>query len=162
MGRSNDEITSLGRSPADTSLPSLGVVVGATPHSTPHWLPFGITKCTRRVGSLKNSPHPSLIHVTDGYTSSKKGKHQGAGQSRGVTYRSHRLCSVKKWGAVNFFNFGNGKINVRSGCCSLVGSATIEWVHNFDLASKYVSDGYLNLAIDRELRPADHLTRHLV
>ncbi len=40
-------LTSLGRCSPDTALPSLGAVVAATPHSTPHWLPFDISNCAK-------------------------------------------------------------------------------------------------------------------
>ncbi len=50
-------VTSLGRCPADTALPSIGAVVEAAPHSILHWLPFAITKCAKRDGSFRNSPH---------------------------------------------------------------------------------------------------------
>ncbi len=65
----------------------------------------------------------------------------------------------QKFGAVNFSNFGNGIIDVKSCCSSVVGCATIKWVHNLDSASKGGSDGYLNLAKGQELRPAGRLTR---
>ncbi len=48
---------SRGRCNADAAFPSLEAVVAATTHSTPHWLPFGITKCTNRGGSFNNSLH---------------------------------------------------------------------------------------------------------
>ncbi len=62
----------------------------------------------------------------------------------------------RKLGAANFSNFCNGRIDVKSGCSSLVGCATTRWVHMLDSASKGGSD--VSLGIGRELRPADRLT----
>ncbi len=74
---------------------------------------------------------------------------------------THRSLLSRKLGAVNFSNFGNDRIDVKSDCGSLFGCATIKWVHKLDLASKGGSDEYLNLAIGRELRPIDRLSHNL-
>ncbi len=93
-------------------------------------------------------------------TSSKRKKTAGAiAFARGDSSVMPSLLR-RKLGAVNYSHFGNGRIDVKSGCSSLVGCVTIKWVHSLDSTSKGGSDGYLNLAIGRELRPADHLTRH--
>ncbi len=49
---------------------------------------------------------------------------------------------------------------MNSGRSSLGNWATIIRAHDLDSASKGGSDGYPNLAIGRELRPADSLTRY--
>ncbi len=42
----------------------------------------------------------------------------------------------RKLGAISFSKFGNGVIDVKSGCSALVSCATIKWVHNLDSVSK--------------------------
>ena len=89
----------------------------------------------------------------------KGGKQQGASAfARGDSSVTLSLLS-RKLGAVKFSNCGKGRIDVKSGCSSLVDCATIKWVDNLDSASKGGSDEYLNLATGRNLRPVDRLTR---
>ncbi len=75
-------------------------------------------------------------------------------------YVDSAIAKIGKLGAANFSNFDNDRIDVKSGCSSLVGCARITWVHTLDSVSKGGSDGYLNLVIGRELRSAGRLTRH--
>ncbi len=149
--------TRLGRCPEDTSSPSLGAVVGAAPHSTPHWLPFGITKCTKRGGRFKISPH-ILYNINIWRTLRhrvKGGKQQGASAfARADSSVTPSLLS-RKLGAVNFSNFGNARIDVKSSWSSPVCCATIKWVQYSDSTSKGGSD-----RIGRGWHPAARLTRH--
>ncbi len=47
----------------------------------------------------------------------------------------------RKLGAISFSDFGNGRIDEKSGCSFLAGCATIKLVHNLESTSKGGSDG---------------------
>ncbi len=90
----------------------------------------------------------------------KGGKRNGPSAfARGYSSVTPSLLN-RKLGAVKFSNLSNARIVMKSGWSSLVGCATITWIHKLDSTSKGGSDGHLNLAISQEWRPAYRLARH--
>ncbi len=118
--------TSLGRCPTDTALLSLGAVVGAAPHSAPHWLHWGITKCAKREVLVPTILHIHYFIMSRTFWHRVNGrKQQGASAfARADSSVTPSLLS-RKLGAVNFFNIGNCRIDVKSGYSSLAGCDTI-------------------------------------
>ncbi len=58
----------------------------------------------------------------------------------------HTVLVMSKIRGYRFANCGNGEIDVKSGCSSLVRYATMKWVHNLDSASKGGSDEFINFS----------------